>query len=148
MGRPHGTKYIETPEKLWELFTNYKKEVKGNPILVQDYVGKDADEVYRRKEQPLIMEGFECFVMDNVEKITYPDLTEYFEGKNESYISYFPISTRIKKEIRHDQIKLGFLNLINPSITQRINNLVEKTEDVTPVAPKKLVIKIQKNEDN
>jgi hypothetical protein len=95
--------------------------------LVQDYVGKDADEVYRKKEQPLIFEGFECFVMDNT-KINYPDLSEYFEGKNESYKDYFPICSRIKKEIRHDQIKLGFLNLINPSITQRLNNLKEETD--------------------
>ena len=123
-------KYIETPEKMWDLFVSYKKEVKENPVLVEDYVGKDAERVFRQKEQPLIMEGFECYVMNNVEKINYPDLSEYFEGKNESYKDYFPICTRIKKEIRADQIKLGLLNLINPSITQRLNNIVKRT-DVT-----------------
>lgn len=122
-------KYIETPEKLWELFIDYKNFIKNNPVLVQDYVGKDGGEVYRKKEQPLIMEGFECFVMDNT-KINYPDLTEYFELKNESYKDYFPISSRIKREIRHDQMKLGLLNLINPSITQRLNNIVEETKTV------------------
>lgn len=122
-------KYIETPEKLWELFIDYKNFIKNNPVLVQDYVGKDGGEVYRKKEQPLIMEGFECFVMDNT-RINYPDLTEYFELKNESYKDYFPISSRIKREIRHDQMKLGLLNLINPSITQRLNNIVEETKTV------------------
>ena len=73
------------------------------------------------------MEGFECYVMDNT-KINYPDLTEYFEGKNESYADYFPICSRIKREIRHDQIKLGLANVINPSITQRLNGLVDKSE--------------------
>lgn len=120
-------KYIESPQKLWELFVDYKKSVKDNPVLVQDYVGKDADEVFRKKEQPLIFDGFECFVMDNT-KINYPDLSEYFELKNESYKDYFPICSRIKKEIRHDQMKLGLLNLINPSITQRLNNLKEETD--------------------
>jgi hypothetical protein len=38
--------------------------------------------------------------------------------------------------------------MFNPSITQRLNGLVEKTEDVTPQQPKKLIIKIKKDEDN
>ena len=120
-------KYIESPEKMWELFSLYKKTVKENPILVEDYVGKDAERVMRQKEQPLIMEGFECFVMDHT-NITYPDLTEYFEGKNKSYDNYFPICSRIKREIRADQIRLGLANVINPSITQRLNGLVDKTD--------------------
>ena len=140
-------KYIESPEKMWGLFTEYKNSLKTKPVLVHDFVGKDAESVYREKEQPLIMEGFECFVMDKG-VINYPDLTEYFEGKNESYKNYFPICSRIKREIRHDQLRLGMLNLINPSITQRLNGLVEKTEDVTPQQPKKLVIKIKRDEDN
>lgn len=120
-------KYIETPEKLWELFIKYKDYVKNNPVLVEDYVGKDGDRVMRQREQPLIMEGFECFAMDNT-KLSYPDLTEYFENKNESYKDYFPICSRIKREIRFDQIKLGLANVINPSITQRLNGLKEQTE--------------------
>lgn len=120
-------KYIETPDKMWELFEAYKNEIKSNPILVEDYVGKDAERVMREREHPLIMEGFECYVMNNTQ-ITYPDLSEYFEGKNESYANYFPICSRIKREIRHDQIKLGLANVINPSITQRLNGLVDKKE--------------------
>lgn len=123
-------KYIESPERLWELFLRYKQEVKDNPALVEDYVGKDADKVYREKEQPLIFEGFECYVMNNT-RITYPDLSEYFECKNKSYESYFPVCMRIKREIRADQIKLGLLNLINPSITQRLNNLTERNDITT-----------------
>ena len=120
-------KYIETPEKMWELFEAYRKEAKDNPVLVEDYVGKDGDLVWRKREQPLIMEGFECFVMNNGD-INYPDLSEYFEGKNESYKDYFPICSRIKREIRFDQIKLGLANVINPSITQRLNGLTDKSE--------------------
>ena len=77
-------KYIETPKKLWELFVAYKKEVKENPIIVKDWVGKDSDEVYREKEKPLTMVGFECYVMEHTD-ITYPDLSVYCEGKEESY---------------------------------------------------------------
>jgi hypothetical protein len=63
-------------------------------------------------------------------KINYPDLTEYFEGKNESYSGYFPVCSRIKREIRLDQIKLGLAGVINTSITQRLNNLTDR-HDVT-----------------
>lgn len=121
---------IESPEKMWELFVAYKESAKKKPILVQDFVGKDGMEVRRERERPLTMEGFECFVMDNTE-IKYPDLTEYFNGSNESYKDFFPICSRIRREIRHDQISGGMAGIYNPSITQRLNNLVEKTDNKT-----------------
>lgn len=121
-------KYIESPEKMWELFLEYKDYVEKNPFKVPDWVGKDAFEVKRQYMKVLTMEGFECFVMDNT-KVTYPDLTEYFEGKNESYKDYFPICSRIKREIRRSQIEMGMAGLANPSITQRLNGLTEKTEN-------------------
>lgn len=126
MGRP---KYIETPNKLWDLFLAYKKQVKENPVLVKDWVGKDANPIYREKEKPLTMVGFECFVMDN-SKISCPDLTNYFEGK-ESYKDYFPIASRIKKEIESDQITGGMTMIYSQSITARINGLTEKQDHTT-----------------
>ncbi len=45
MGR---NKYIETPERMWELFKEYELHTKQNPIIVEDYVGKDA---YKRRRQ-------------------------------------------------------------------------------------------------
>ena len=120
-------KYIETPEKMWELFLAYKKEVKDNPIIVKDWVGKDATDVYREKEKPLTMVGFECFVVDKTD-VTYPDLSVYFEGKEESYKDYFPISSRIKAEIQNDQITGGMTMIYSQNITARLNNLVDKKE--------------------
>lgn len=120
-------KYIETPEKLWNLFCAYKKEIESTPFKVPDWVGKDAVQVKREHMKTLTMEGFECYVMDHT-RITYPDLTEYFEGKNDSYSDYFPICSRIKREIRRDQLEKGLAGLANQSITQRINNLVDKSE--------------------
>jgi hypothetical protein len=123
-------KLIESPEKMWELFVAYKESAKGKPILVQDFVGKDGMEVRRERERPLTMEGFECFVMDNTE-ISYPDLTHYFAGKDETYKDFFAICSRIRREIRQDQISGGMAGIYNPSITQRLNNLVEKTDNKT-----------------
>ena len=124
MGKP---KYIESPQKLWDLFVDYKKQVKSNPIIVKDWVGKDSEQVYREKEKPLTMVGFECYVCDNT-KISYPDLTVYFEGKEESYKNYFPISSRIKAEILNDQLTGGMVMIYSQSLTARINNISDKQE--------------------
>lgn len=118
-------KYIETPEILWDHFETYKKWVKNNPIKVQDYVGKDAEMVYREKERPLTIDGFECWCYDN-EIIS--DLSNYFANSDNKYSEYSTICSRIRKAVRTDQIEGGMSGIYNPSITQRLNNLVERSE--------------------
>jgi hypothetical protein len=140
-------KLIESPEKMWQLFCDYKAKAKASPILVQDYVGKDGIEVRRERERPLTMEGFECFVMDSTD-INYPDLTEYFTGKNESYKDFFPTCSRIRREIRQDQISGGMAGIYNPSITQRLNNLVEKTDTKTEGIQKITIERVSQNTDS
>jgi hypothetical protein len=119
-------KYIETPVKLWELFELYKTDLKENPIKVHDFVGKDGDSVDRKKERPLTMEGFQNYLDDN-DIIT--DVTDYFENKGDRYSDYIRICSRIKRKIKQDQIEGGMAGIYNPSITQRLNNLVDKTEN-------------------
>ena len=123
MGR---NKYIETPEKLLEYFERYKEYIKSKPFLVKDWVGKDAEQVHREKERPLTMEGFECWCYDN-EIIS--DLSHYFCNKDKRYSDYVAICSRVKKAIRQDQIEGGMAGVYNPSITQRLNGLVEKTQN-------------------
>lgn len=120
-------KLISSPEMMWELFDKYKRWVSDNPIEVEDYVGKDALRVMRQKPRPLTMEGFECFVMSNTD-ISYPDLSQYFSNKDDAYSDFSAICSRIRHEIRHDQISGGMAGIYNPSITQRLNGLVDKTE--------------------
>lgn len=141
MGR---TKLIESPEKLKEYFLSYEKEVKSSPFLIKDWVGKDANEVVREKEKPLTIEGFECWLSENE---IIEDLGDYLKNKDKRYEDYAPICSYIKKKTRRDQIEGGMAGIFNPSITQRLNNLVEKTEDVTPQAPKKLIIKVNRRKD-
>lgn len=123
MGKP---KYIETPEKMWELFLAYKEHEKSNPILVQDFVGKDGQEVDRKRERPLTTEGFELYCF---EQGIINDLGDYFSNKNGKYENYSTICLRIKKAIRQDQITGGMAGIYNPSITQRLNGLVEKVQE-------------------
>lgn len=128
MARPKGTKYIETPDKMWELFEGYKKEVKDNPRVIYDFVGRDGNEVAKRLERPLTMEGFECYCYDRIGSVH-----QYFANQDDAYTDYLSICTRIRKEIREDQITGGMVGQYNASITQRLNNLKEQTENQTTI---------------
>ena len=106
-----------------ELFKEYVKEVKSNPILVQDFVGKDATEVKRKKERPLTKVGFYSFVAEKGLNVT---LKDYFvKNPKETYKEYFPICTRIKNYILTDQTEGGMGGIYNPSITQRLTGLAD-----------------------
>lgn len=119
-------KYIETPEKMWELFAEYKTLTKQSPRYRTQFVGRDGVMVKEPLERPLTMEGFELFLFEN-DVIT--DVSDYFENKDNRYADYIPICSRIKKAIRKDQIEGGMVGQYNPSITQRLNGLVEKTDN-------------------
>lgn len=118
-------KYIESPDIMWELFEAYMKEVKKNPRYKVQFVGKDGNQVYEPLERPLTMEGFEnyCFKIGKIS-----DLAHYFCNRGDAYNDYVPICSRIKKTIRQDQIEGGMVGQYNPSITQRLNGLTDKTE--------------------
>lgn len=119
-------KYIETPEKMWELFEAYCKDIKSKPFKVKDWVGKDGMQVEREKEKPLTMEGFENYVFNQG---LNGELSHYFANKENRYEAYLSICSRIRNTIREDQISGGMAGMYNPSITQRLNGLVEKTDN-------------------
>ena len=119
-------KAIETPELMLQYFTEYCEYAKNNPIKVHDFVGKDGDEVYRLRERPLTIEGFENYCYNQG---VIGDLSHYFANTNNAYADFLTICSRIRKTIRQDQIEGGMAGVYNPSITQRLNSLVEKTEN-------------------
>jgi hypothetical protein len=126
-------KYIETPDKMWELFEAYRKEVKDNPRTNHVFVGKDGLSKNQELERPLTMEGFYEYVCERKDtkfETDSPDLSDYFENKDERYNEYIRICSRIKRNIRQDQIEGGMVGQYNPSITQRLNGLTDK-QDVT-----------------
>ena len=127
MGTSRGNgKYIETPERMWELFAAYVQEVKSNPRKKVVFVGKDGMQKDEPLERPLTMEGFELYVADLG---IAQDLSHYFSNANNAYDDYLAICTRIRKAIRRDQIEGGMVGQYNASITQRLNGLAEKTHN-------------------
>ena len=119
-------KYIESPEKMWELFLEYQEDTKSNPKKKNDFAGKDADEVIKKLERPLTMEGFENYVAD---QDIIDNMGQYFANTEGRYIIYQTICSRIRRSIRQDQIEGGMVGIYNPSITQRLNGLKESIEE-------------------
>jgi len=130
-------KYIESPEKMWELFLAYVKKTKDNPIkrseqrkgtvvLPKAFDGDMPDGIIELPiERPLTIEGFENYVCDEG---IINDLGDYFSNKNGKYADFSTICNRVRRTIRMDQIEGGMAGIYNPSITQRLNGLVEKSQ--------------------
>jgi hypothetical protein len=118
-------KLIESPERMWELFVEYKASIKSDPIIVGDWVGGMAMPVDRKKERPLTMEGFDNYLF---EKGIIDGVDQYFSNQGGAYNDFLGICSRIKNAIRQDQIEGGMAGIYNPSITQRLNGLVDKSE--------------------
>jgi hypothetical protein len=114
-------KYIETPEKLYELFEAYKAQRKPREIQKATATGVKSE----WHTPPLTMEGFEVYCFNSGITVEH-----YFRNTDGSYDEYCGICQHIKREIRQDQIEGGMVGQYNPSITQRLNGLTEK-QDVT-----------------
>ena len=141
----HPTRIFKSPHELelaWKAYKNHLIEESSKWLKIQ-YVGKEGQRMTDEMKLPYTMDGFEVFCYNN-----YGTVEQYFKNKDGYYTDFVPICSHIKKEIRENQITGGMLGIFNPSITQRLNNLVEKTEDVTPQAPKKLIIKVNRREDS
>jgi hypothetical protein len=115
-------KYIETPEKLLELFEKYKANLK--PREIQKATPRGV--VSEFHTPPLTMAGFEVFCYNEVGTVDH-----YFNNSNDAYSDYCTICSYIKKEIRKDQIEGGMVGQYNASITQRLNSLTERVDTTT-----------------
>jgi hypothetical protein len=125
----HPTRIFKVPNELKQAFEEYKNDLKNqsNEWLKISYVGKDGDRVAEPQKVPMTFEGFKRFARNN-----YGDIHHYFDNTENRYDNFGAICYNIKEEIRENQIIGGLLNFYNPSITQRLNNLVEKQEVTIP----------------
>jgi|LakMenEpi03Aug12_release.lakeMendotaPanAssembly.Ray.scaffolds.fasta_scaffold443612_2 hypothetical protein len=119
-------KYIETPEKLLDLWEEYKGYVKANPRLIYqlDRAGRLVPVPH---EIPLTQQRFEVYVK---QKYGWT-IGQYFDNQDKLYNDYIAICSHIRMERQADQIEGGMVGQYNASITQRLNGLVDKQEHKT-----------------
>lgn len=137
----HPSRIFKSPDELEEAWKKYKASLKEKSKQWEkvQYVGKDGDRRVDYPKLPLTLSGFKVFCYDR-----YGNVEQYFVNQDEYYNDFISICSRIKEEIRDDQITGGLLGQYNPSITQRLNGLVDKQQTehkgevpVFEVTPKK-----------
>lgn len=121
----HPTRIFKTPEELYAAFEAYKKDLdeKAKEWLKIQYVGKDGDRVTDSYKLPYTLEGFERYCYDN-----HGVVWQYLQNKDGLYDDFVAVCSRIKTEIRENQILGGLIGIYNPSITQRLNGLTDKVQ--------------------
>ena len=121
----HPSRIFKTPEALEKAFEEYKMNQikKAEKWLRIQYVGKEGTRKTDAQKLPLTMDGFEIFCYKK-----FGSVHQYFDNKDNYYTDFVVICSRIKKEIREDQITGGMLGFYNASITQRLNGLAEKQQ--------------------
>lgn len=124
----HPTRIFKSPEELEKAFTEYKEDLKeqSKEWLKIQYVGKEGERKADPQKVPMTLEGFERYCYNH-----YGYVGQYFDNKDDLYNEFVAICSRIKKEIRENQIIGGILGFYNPSITQRLNGLTERNDVTT-----------------
>lgn len=126
----HPTRLFKSDAELEDAFMQWKEYLKDEAskwVKVQ-YVGKDGDRKTDGQKVPMTLEGFKRFCRER-----HGNVEQYFVNQDKLYDDFISICSRIKEEIREDQIIGGLLGFYNPSITQRLNGLTEKTDTTLTV---------------
>lgn len=128
MARPFGTKYIETPEILWEHFEAYVNSEAKNPMYKVEYVGKDGEQVNTPLQVPITFEGFECYLF---KEGIINDLGDYESNKDGRYADYTTIIKVIRTHCFSQNFKGAAVGLFNATLISRKLGLADKTDNKT-----------------
>jgi hypothetical protein len=130
----HPTRIFKKPEELLKVWNEYKEDIEEQETkwLKVQYVGKDGERVTDPVKIPYTLEGLKRYCWDK----EIGDISSYFTNDRELYNDFTTICSRIKNEIREHQIIGGMNGFFNPSITQRLNGLVDKQENTIKGEPR------------
>jgi hypothetical protein len=134
-------KYIESPEKLLELFKDYVKHESENPMYKVDYVGKEGRLEKTPIETPITFEGFEVYLF---QKEIINDLGDYASNKDNKYSEYSTIIAYIRKHCFVHNFKGAAVKLFDPNLIARKLGLKEQMENTHIEQP---LFKLRDNND-
>lgn len=128
----HGRdKIFSTPEELWNAACEYFEWCDNNPLIVVDWVGKDADQVEREKMRAYTWTGLEYY-------LDIDSLREY--KTNEKYKDFSQVVTRIEKIIFTQKFEGAAAGLLQHNIIARDLGLIDKSEQKNTVDLKTAII--------
>lgn len=116
-GKP---KAIETPEKLWSLFEEYRDWSLATPLKVHQY-GK----VYQDRARAITFIGFEAYLD---EKDVIHHLGNYEQNVDGRYEDYKPIIKKIKKACSNNIITGALGGVYNANLASRLEGLTDKQD--------------------
>jgi len=117
-------KYLESPEKLLELWEEYKDSVGYDQIEQSTTKGEI---VTLNVKRPFLKSGFEVFCFY---KLGF-GIGQYLDNQDKAYEEYLDVITCIRREWETDQVSGTLTGRFKaPNLTARLNNLKEQT-DVT-----------------
>jgi hypothetical protein len=125
MARPFGTKIIETPEELWNMFQEYLNSLE---VLEMEVPHVKLGTVIIHTQEPPTMEGFKYFG-SNYFEIKGKDsitLSNYIENRSNSYDDYYVIVTRIKDYIYKHNFSRAAVGIYKESLIAKQLGLSEK----------------------
>jgi len=126
-------KLIATPEILWQLFKDYVKHERDNPMSKREYVGKDGIEKDTPLETPITFMGFECWLAD---EDYIKDLGDYQSDKGGRYSEYATIITRVENNCFVHNFKGAAVGLFNANLIARKLGIADKTETKDTTEPR------------
>ncbi len=132
--KPHPTRIFKTPEELEKVWKEYKEDLKirESEWMKVQYVGVKADRVTDGVKLPYTFQGLKRYCWDE----NIGCIEQYFTNQDDCYGDFISICSRIKNEIKEHQIIGGMNGFFNPSITQRLNGLVDKKETTINAEPR------------
>lgn len=119
VGRPL---MFENPAELWGEYLDYAEYCKSNPIEIEDWVGKDAVKVVRKKPLPQTLTGFILFVGGS---------TNWWQElrKNKNLTpEYLGVLRAIEASITTQQVSGAMAGIYQQNIVARINGLADVKE--------------------
>lgn len=116
-------KNIATPERLLEMWDEYKTEVDKDPEKIQRATNKGVQDEMVKK--PYLRQGFEAFVF---RKYGF-NVHQYIDNWENNYEEYLGVVTCMRKEWEDDQITGTLTGRYKaPNLVARLNGLVDKNQ--------------------
>ena len=122
------TKYIETPEKMWQLACEYFTDTDENPIIKKEVIkgGPNAGTtVDIELPRPYSWAGFEAYL---IRKRIILSLDDYRCNTRNSYSNYIGVMKMIERTMFANKFDGASVNTFNASIIARDLQLAEKRE--------------------